>query len=226
MAGPAEKTTASGERIRVLIAEDQRMFREFLSSVLEVDCDVVAEVDDVETIVGTAIRTKPHVILLDIMMPGIGGLGAAHELARKVPGAKILVLSQYRDEEYVIEAFSEAGVAGYLLKTDAAAELLPAIRAVHSGLRYISPSISHILLGELKRPASTRGDSGATLTKREREVLRLIAEGATTKDVAERLKISPKTAQVHRDNLKQKLNLHSTAAIVRYAIAHKVIRAD
>src|ERR1700736_1287860 len=94
----------SSDRIRVLIADDHRMFRDLLRSALAADCDIVAEAENGETTVATAIRTKPHVILLDVLMPGVGGLGAAHELARKVPGAKILVLSQYSDEEYVSEA--------------------------------------------------------------------------------------------------------------------------
>ena len=215
----------SSDRIRVLIAEDQRMFRDLLRSTLATDCDIVGEAEDGESTLAMALRTKPHVILLDIVMPGIGGLGAAHELARKCPGSKVLVVSQYSDEEYVLEALGEAGVAGYILKTDGAAEILPAIRAVHAGLRYLSPSIAPIVLHQMNRPRSERA-ANDNLTKREREVLRLIAEGSTTKDIALRLKISPKTAQVHRDNLKQKLNLHSTAAIVRYAIAHKMIRVD
>jgi DNA-binding NarL/FixJ family response regulator len=216
----------SSDRVRVLIADDHRMFRDLLRSVLAADCDIVGEAEDGETTLALALRIKPQVILLDVLMPGMGGLGAAHELARKVPGAKVLVLSQYDDEEYVLEALREAGVAGYILKTDGAGEILPAIRAVQAGLRYLSPSITPIVLREMNRPASQRATGKEILTNREREVLRLIAEGATTKEIASRLKISPKTAQVHRDNLKQKLNLRSTAQIVRYAIARKMIRLD
>lgn len=216
----------SGDRIRVLIADDHRMFREMLRATLAADCEIVGEAETGEATLAMALRTKPHVILLDVLMPGIGGLGAAHELVQKLPGVKVLVLSQYRDEEYVIEALGEVGVAGYILKTDGAAEVLPAIRAVHSGLRYLSPSIAPIVLQEMNRPPGDRGIGKNILTKREREVMRLIAEGSTTKDIAARLGISPKTAQVHRDNLKQKLNLRGTAAIVRYAIAHKMIRVD
>jgi DNA-binding NarL/FixJ family response regulator len=115
----------SSDRIRVLIADDHRMFRDLLRSALAAECEIVAEADDGETALATAIRTKPQVILLDVLMPGIGGLGAAHELARKIPGIKILVVSQYRDPEYVREALGEAGVAGYILKTDGAEEILP-----------------------------------------------------------------------------------------------------
>ena len=136
----------------------------------------------------------------------------------------MLILSQYRDEEYVREAF-DAGAAGYLVKTDAISELNSAIRAVHSGLRYISPSIAQTVLG-IRKAGSERAANDDGLTKREREVIRLISQGSTTKEVASTLRISPKTAQVHRDNLKRKLNLHSTAAMVHYAIQHKLIRID
>jgi DNA-binding NarL/FixJ family response regulator len=218
--------SASAERIRILLAEDHRMMRDLLRSALIEEFEIVGETDTGEATVALAIRTKPHVILLDIVMPGIGGLAAAHQLAREVSASKILILSQYKDEEYVAEAFEEAGVAGYLLKTDAVTELVSAIRAVHAGGRYVSPSVAQVLLGDTGHPRSARSAGGVTLTKREREVLRLIGQGSTTKDIASSLKISPKTAQVHRDNLKQKLKLHSTAAIVRYAIQHKVIRID
>jgi len=155
----------SSDRIRVLIADDHRMFRDLLRSALAADCDIVGEAEDGETALAIALRTKPQVILLDVLMPGIGGLAAAHELARKVPSAKILVLSQYSDREYVMEALKEAGVAGYILKTDGAAQILPAIRAVHTGLRYLSPSITPMVLHEMNRPP---GDDSDGLTKRER----------------------------------------------------------
>jgi DNA-binding NarL/FixJ family response regulator len=216
----------SSDRIRVLIADDHRMFRDLLRSALAAECEIVAEAEDGETTLATAIRTKPQVILLDVLMPGIGGLAAAHELARKIPGIRILVLSQYCDPEYVREALGEAGVAGYILKTDGAEEILPAIRVVHAGLRYLSPSIAPIVLDQMNRAPSERTETSDNLTKREREVLRLVAEGSTAKDIALRLNISPKTAQVHRDNLKQKLNLRSTAALVRYAIQRKMIRVE
>jgi len=201
------------------------MLRDLVRPVIGAECEIVGEAGDGEAALAIALRTRPHVILLDIVMRGSDGLSLAHELARKVPGAKVLVISQYDDREYVLEAVKEAGVAGYFLKREDGAEnLLPAIRAVYSGGQYFSPSIARILVEEMNNPTYVRGGDG--LTKREREVLRLIAEGSTTKDIAARLKISPKTAQVHRDNLKQKLNLHNTAAIVKYAIQHKMIRVD
>lgn len=218
-------TEGSSDRIRVLIADDHRMFRELVKRAIAAECEIVGETTDGETTLATALRTKPHVILLDIVMRGTDGLSAAHELARKVPGAKVLVLSQYNNPEYVIEAIKEARVGGYFLKTEEGADdILPAIRAVHAGRPYFSPSIQGIVIKEMNHPSFATNNDG--LTKREREVLRLIAEGSTTKDIAARLKISPKTAQVHRDNLKQKLSLRSTAALVRYAIQRKIIRVD
>jgi len=200
------------------------MLRDLMKPVIAAECDIVGDVADGDAAIALALRTKPHVILLDVVMRGNDGLSVAHEVARKVRGAKVLVISQYIDREYVLEAVKEAGVAGYFLKTEEGADnILPAIRAVHAGGQYFSPSIARILVEEMNHPSYDHGDG---LTKREREVLRLIAEGSTTKDIAARLKISPKTAQVHRDNLKQKLNLHSTAAIVKYAIQRKMIRVD
>jgi DNA-binding NarL/FixJ family response regulator len=213
-------------RIRVLIADDHRLVREALRSVLAPECEVVAEADSGESAIALTAQTKPHVVLLDIGMPGMGGLAAAHHIRRRTPQAKVLILSQYDDEEYVLEALNEAGVAGYLLKTDAASELLAAVRAVHAGRRYLGPSAAPVLLRQLKRPPAERSIAGPRLTRREREVLRLIGEGLTTKEIAQRLRISPKTAQVHRDNLKHKLDARSTAAMVRYAIKHKLVRLD
>ncbi len=217
---------AFGERIRVLLADDHRLLRDALKSVLEKECEVVGEADSGEAAVEMAVRMRPHVVLMDIGMRGMGGLAAANRIAESAPGAKVLIVSQYDDEEYVIEAFEEAEAAGYLLKTDAAEELLAAVRAVHDGRRYVSPSIAPVLLARLRRPDKERLEKTPNLTRREREVMRLIGEGSTTKEIAARLRISPKTAQVHRDNLKQKLGLRTTADMVRWAIKHKIIRIE
>ena len=216
------------ERIRVLLADDHRLFREALRTVLERECEVVGEAASGEEAVALAARTHPDIVLLDVGMPGVGGLNAAHRLAKESPNSKVVILSQHDDEEYVIEAMVDAGAAGYLVKTDAASELLSALRAVATGRRYLSATVAPAVLARLKNTSGEPRAGGATikLTRREREVLSLIGEGATSKDIAARLGISPKTAQVHRDNLKQKLKAKSTAAIVRYAIKHKLIRAE
>ncbi len=216
-------------RISVLIADDHRLFREALRVVLERECDVVGEAASGEEAIALAARIRPDIVLLDVGMPGVGGLNAAHRLAKEAPSAKVVILSQHDDEEYVIEAMVDAGAAGYLVKTDAAAELLSALRAVAAGRRYLSTAVAPAVLARLKNtraPAGAGATLGVKLTRREREVLSLIGEGATSKDIAAHLGISPKTAQVHRDNLKQKLKAKSTAAMVRYAIKHKLIRAE
>ncbi|MBF6568992.1 MAG: response regulator transcription factor [Candidatus Binataceae bacterium] len=213
-----------GPRIKVLLADDHRLLREGVRALLSDYCDVVGEASSGEEAVAMAARVRPQVIVIDIQMPGMGGLAAARQLAKTAPAARVLILSQYTDEEYVIEAFSEAGAAGYMVKTDAASELLNAVRILAAGQRYLSPTVAPIVLERLNRPA--KSVAGAELTRREREVLKLISEGATAKDIARRLGISPKTAQAHRENLKQKLNLRSTAEMVRYAIKHKLIRLD
>ena len=217
------------ERISVLIADDHRLFREALRAVLERECNVVGEAASGEEALALAARMRPDIVLLDVGMPGVGGLNAAHRLAKQAPASKVVILSRHDDEEYVYEAMVEAGAAGYLVKTDATAELLSALRAVAAGRRYLSAAVAPAVLARLKNMRGTaagRGAGSVKLTRREREVLSLIGEGATSKDIAARLGISPKTAQVHRDNLKQKLKAKSTAAIVRYAIKHKLIRAE
>lgn len=216
----------AAEKIRVVLVDDHRILREALRMVLAHECEVVGEASSGEEGITLARQLKPHVVVMDIGMPGIGGLAAAHRISREAPACRVLILSQYDDEEYVIEALTECRAAGYLVKMDAAAELVAAVRAVHAGHRYISPAIAPIVIARTGGRGNGNRPAGAHLTRREREVLKLIGEGATTKDVAKKLGISPKTAQVHRENLKQKLDLHSTAALVRYAIKHKLIRID
>jgi DNA-binding NarL/FixJ family response regulator len=220
-------TTGDG-KIQVVLADDHRMLRDPLRLLLERggECEVVGEAASGEEAVALAAKLHPHVIIVDIGMPGMGGVAAAHRIAKVSPASKVLMLSQYDDEEYVLETLTDAGAAGYLLKTDAPEELLNAVRAVHAGKSYLSPSIAPILLGRITRPRTAKHSNKFTLTRREREVLKLIGDGATSKDIALKLDISPKTAQVHRDNLKQKLNLRSTAEMVRYAIKHKIVKLD
>lgn len=209
------------KRLRVLIADDHRMLREALRLVLEPECEIVGEAASGEDAVAIALKSRPDVVVLDLSMPGIGGLDAAHQLARRVPACKVLILSQYEDDEYVIEALSQAHVAGYLTKADAASELLQAVRTVHAGKRYLSASVMPAVINRLKpsgKPAAI------SLTRRERQVLKLVGEGATSKTIASQLGISPKTAQIHRANLMAKLGVHSTAGLVRYAIKHKLVR--
>jgi DNA-binding NarL/FixJ family response regulator len=219
-------TPAGSNPIRVMLADDHQVLRDSLKLLLEQNgCEVVGEASSGEEALEVAAKVHPQVLVMDLGMPGVGGLAATHRIVKLSPAPRVLILSTYNHEEYVVEALTHAGAAGYLLKTDAARELINAVQAVNAGKRYLSPSVAPILLGRLQSPDPSRPIFDL-LTRREREVLRLIAQGATSKEVAHRLGISPKTAQVHRDNLKQKLNLHTTAALVRYALKHRIVNPD
>jgi DNA-binding NarL/FixJ family response regulator len=219
-------TPVSGAPIRVMLADDHRVLRDSLKLFLEKNgCEVVGEAGTGEEALALAAKARPHVILMDLEMPGVGGLAVTYRITKLSPAPRVLILSAYDDEDYVIEALTQAGAAGYLLKSDGLEELLNAVRAIKSGKRYLSPSVAPILLERLRSSDPGRSTFDL-LTQREREVLRLIGQGATSKEIAGQLGISPKTAQVHRENLKQKLALHTTADLVRYAIKHRMVKAD
>jgi DNA-binding NarL/FixJ family response regulator len=213
--------------IRVLLADDHRVLLGSLRALLERHgFEIVGEATTGEQALAIAAKVHPQVIVMDLEMPGTGGLAAAHRMKQMAPTAKVLILSAHDDESDVLEAFTDAGVAGYLVKSDAPEELVTAVRAVASGKRYLSPAVAPILLSQLKNPRP-RGACGENrLTLREREVLRLLTDGATSKDIAQSLGISPKTAQAHRENIKDKLGLRSTAELVRYALKHRIVKAD
>lgn len=219
-------STSANNIIRIVLADDHRLFRESLKLLLEKNgCEVVGEASTAEEAVAIAAAVHPHVVAMDLEMPGIGGLAGAHRIRSASLGAKVVILSAYDDEEFVLEALTEAGAAGYILKSDSADDLLNGLRAVANGKHYMSPSIAPVVLSHVKNPQVPRSRD-QRLTKREREVLRLIGNGATSKEVAQKLGISPKTAQAHRENLKQKLSVRTTAQMVQYAIKHKIVRLD
>ncbi len=215
---------SAGKTIRVVAIDDHRMLRDALRVLLDKEggIEVVGEAGDALEGIALAARVRPDVVLLDINLAGLSGIEAVYRLRKELSAARVLILSQYDDEEYVLETLGEAGAAGYLIKSDAASELISAIRAVAAGKRYISPAVAPVVLDKLRRNARRKN----VLTRREREVVRLVATGVGIKEIGERLGISPKTVQVHRTNLAAKLHLTSTAAIVRYAIKHKLMRID
>jgi two-component system response regulator NreC len=216
-----------GEVIRVMLADDHRVLIGSLRALLERHgCEVVGEALTGEEALAVAAKVHPQVIVMDLEMPGTGGLAAAHRMKQVAPASKVLILSAHDDESDVLEALNEAGAAGYLVKSDAPEELVSAVRTVANGKRYLSPSVAPILLSRLKSPRQRGTASDRPITLREREVLRLISEGATSKDIARRLAISPKTAQAHRENLKLKLGVRTTAEMVRYAIQHKIVKME
>jgi DNA-binding NarL/FixJ family response regulator len=219
-------TLTGSNPIRVMLADDHRVLRDSLRLLLEKNgCEVVGEAATGEEALALAAKVRAQVLIMDLEMPGVGGLAITYRIAKLSSPPSVLILSAYSDEDYVVEALTRAGAAGYLVKSDGTDELINAVRAVNAGKRYLSPSVAPILLGRLQSPNPSR-PALDPLTRREREVLRLLGQGATSKEIAERLGISPKTAQVHRENIKQKLNLRTTADLVRYAIRHRIVNPD
>jgi DNA-binding NarL/FixJ family response regulator len=214
--------------IRVLVADDHTLVRDGIRAVLAnaPDLEVVAEAADGQAALDEARRTQPDVVLLDIAMPGLGGLETVPLLRREVPAARILILTQYEQPEYV-RRFIKLGVGGYVLKKAAGAELIAAIRAVHRGGLVVDPVVARDVLRETASGhAVPVDDPYESLTDRERQVLKLVAEGHSNKDVAAVLDISVKTAMTHREHLMKKLGLHNRTDLTRFAIRRGIIAED
>jgi DNA-binding NarL/FixJ family response regulator len=215
--------------IRVLLAEDHTIVRKGIRSLLDEEpgIEVVGEAEDGREAVDKVEQLVPDVVLMDISMPTLNGLEATRQIVKHWPEVKVLILTMYTDEEYIFQ-FLRAGAAGYLVKKTAPTELILAIYAVYRGESFLSPAISKTVIEEYIRHAgdSAPEDDYDKLTDREREVLQLLAEGFTTKEVAHHLHISVKTAGVHRTNLMDKLDLHNLSDITRYAIRKGIISLD
>jgi DNA-binding NarL/FixJ family response regulator len=214
-------------KIRVLIADDHAILREGIRALLKTadDIDVVGEAADGQQAIEQAERLRPDVVLMDVSMPGLGGHEATLELRKRQPDLRVLVLTQYEDREY-LRRFLQAGVAGYLLKKTAGAELLSAIRAVARGGLVLDPAVAKDAL--LQPPTAGRDADNPyeLLTDREKQVLRLVAEGKSNKEVAELLDISVKTAMSHREHIMEKLDLHSRTELIKFALRQGVITID
>jgi DNA-binding NarL/FixJ family response regulator len=214
-------------KTRILIADDHAIVREGVRALLGAagDMDVVGEAAGGQEAIDLAVSLEPDLILMDIAMPGLGGLEATLEIRKRVPRAKIIVLSQYGDPEYV-RRFVKAGVSGYVLKNAAGADLVAAVRAVLRGGLVLDPEIARDALQDSGTGAADGPDAYDTLTDREKQVLKLVAEGHSNKDVAEMLTISVKTAMSHREHVMTKLGVHNRTELIRFALRAGVIRAD
>jgi DNA-binding NarL/FixJ family response regulator len=211
-------------KIRVLIADDHAILREGVRALLATtdDIEVVGQASDGREAVDACRRLDPDVVLMDIAMPGLGGIEAALEIRKEGLRARVLVLSQYEDREYV-RRLLKAGVSGYVLKKSAGSELAGAIRAVHRGGLVLDPEVARAAVEEAS-PAKGGADPYETLTDREKQVFRLVAEGKSNKEVADELGISVKTAMSHREHVMQKLGLHNRTELVKHALKLGVIR--
>jgi DNA-binding NarL/FixJ family response regulator len=214
-------------KIRVLLADDHAILREGVRALLCLsdDIEVVGEAVDGQRAVEATKQLDPDVVVMDIAMPGLGGLEATLEIKKAGLRSKVLILSQYEDREYV-RRLLKAGVSGYLLKKSAGAELANAIRAVHRGGLVLDPEVARTAMEDSSPAAPGGGDPYETLTDREKQVLKLVAEGLANKEVADVLGISVKTAMSHREKVMEKLGLHNRTELVRFAIRRGVIRID
>lgn len=209
--------------IQILLADDHELVREAFRVLLEREgFQVLGEASDGFEAVRLAGQLHPQIALLDVSMPLLNGLDATREIARVSPSTRILILTMFAEDRYVLEAL-RAGASGFILKTRAGKDLVEAIQRVSRGLLYLGPETSDAVVRAYR--SNVQGDGFANLSSRERQVLQLVAEGKTTKEVASVLGISAKTASAHRERLMKKLDVHETAGLVRYAIRMGLIAA-
>ena len=220
---------AKGMEIRLLLADDHKMVREGLKALIEQEPDltVVGEAEDGKTIVELARKLSPHVVVMDIAMPDLNGIEATRKIIKANPKMKVVALSGHVNQHFVREMFA-AGAAAYILKQTASDELVRAIRAVAAGKKYLSPDVTRDIVDayvELSQSPSQM-PVFVVLTEREREVLQMVAEGRSTKDIGGKIGVSVKTVETHRHNIMEKLNLHSVAELTKYAIREGITTVE
>lgn len=227
--GGQERASAAERPIRVLLVDDHRILREGLRALLveQPGIEVVGEASNGAEGVAQVAALRPDVVIMDMVMPGMGGIEATAEIHRRFPGSKVLVLSMYDDAEYVQQVI-RAGAAGYVLKGFAADDLLRAVEEVHRGASFLHPTAAAKLIADYVRhaPAEDSSESPGPLTPRERQVLKLIAEGNTNQEVAEILFLSKKTVENHRTSIMRKLGVHDVTELVKYALRTGLITID
>jgi len=208
-------------KIRILLADDHTILRAGLRMMLNAqpDFEVVGEAQDGRQAIQEAQKLQPDVVLMDITMPDMNGIEATRQIKKLLPEIKVLILTMHEHDEYVFQAL-RAGASGYMLKEAADTDLISALRVIQNGQFYLSPTAQSVMVGDYLQRVRTgeEKDSYSSLTEREREILKLVAEGYTNNQIAERLIISPKTVDTHRTHVMDKLNLHSRAELVKYAM--------
>jgi len=215
------------KKLRILLADDHVVMRKGLRALLErqSNLEVVGESENGSETIDLAASLIPDVVVMDVGMPVLNGIEATKTIVAQNPQISVVILSMHVDESYVMRAL-KAGARGYLLKDSAPADLMSAIRAVSQKKSFFSPKVSHILAEDYVRVLKQKGavDSYDLLTTREREILQLIAEGSSNKEIAAALNISPYTVETHRSHILEKLNLHNPAELILYAVRKGIIR--
>ena len=213
-------------KLRILLAEDHTLVRHGVRRILETQPDwtVVGEAGDGREAVRLALELQPDLAIIDVAMPLLNGVEVTRQVVRRVPGIRTIALSVYSDEAYVTQAL-KAGAHGYLLKDSADKDLISAVKSVMAGNSFFSPAVARVMLDDYVRHMGERGspDRFDALTERERETLQLVAEGHSNKAIGELLGISPATVETHRAHVLQKLDLHSTAELILYAVRRGIV---
>jgi DNA-binding NarL/FixJ family response regulator len=213
-------------KVKIIIAEDHTILRDGLRALLSTqkEFEVIGEAGDGREAIRVVDKLEPDLVLIDLSMPKLNGMEAIHEIKRRNPQIKVIALTVHKNEEYILAAL-EAGANGYVLKDASQDELFMAIQYVMAGKKYLSPTISEKIVEVFleNRKVGKEFSAWDTVTSREKEILKLIAEGYKNKDIADHLFISIKTVEKHRSNLMKKLDLHNTAALTTYAIEKKIV---
>lgn len=212
-------------RPRILLADDHALVLEGFRRILEGQCELVGTAEDGRVLLDAAKKLQPDIVILDVSMPLLNGIDATVQLKKLCPQAKIIVVTMHADTEYVRSAF-EAGASAYVLKRSAVDELEQAIRAVLAGHSYITPLITKDLLDVFLSKAPGKAGGADGLTVRQREVLQLLVEGRTAKEIAGILNISSRTVEFHKGQIMEQLNLQNTADLIRYALTHGIVTAS
>jgi DNA-binding NarL/FixJ family response regulator len=209
---------------RVLLADDHTFVLEGFKKLLEEQCELVGSVEDGRALVEAAANLRPQVVILDISMPRLNGIEAAKKLKKQFPEMKLIFVTMHAETVYVNEAF-KAGASGYLLKQSAITELAQAVQSVMSGNFYVTPLITRDVMTSFLKPEQSRSATMDDLTTRQREILQLVAEGFSAKEIAEQLKISHRTVEFHKAKIMEQLHLHTTIDLVKYAMAQGLVTA-
>jgi two-component system response regulator NreC len=218
--------TEGNEKIRILVADDHAVLRAGLRALLnaEPDMEVVGEAANGREAVERAEELKPDVIVMDLSMPGMGGIDATKQIREKGLSARVLVLTVHAEQQYLLPVLQSGG-AGYVLKQAADTELIQAIRTVHRGEAFLYPTAATMLLDDYRRRVSATEDQFDGLSEREREVLKFTAEGYSSQEIADRLVISAKTVDTYRQRIMDKLNIHHRSELIRYALRKGLLAA-
>jgi DNA-binding NarL/FixJ family response regulator len=207
---------------RVLLADDHTFVLEGFKKLLEEHCELVGAVEDGRALVDAVAGLQPQVVILDISMPRLNGIEAAKKLKKLLPEVKLIFVTMHTETVYVNEAF-RAGASGYLLKQSAATELAQAVQSVMNGNFYVTPLITKDVVTSFLNPEQSRSATMDDLTARQREILQLVAEGFSAKEIADQLKISHRTVEFHKAKIMEQLHLHTTIDLVKYAMAQGLV---